>query len=544
MSKLVDAQELYQEFQKIRLNVDETKTPHLSKIKEIIKRIHFANIINKQQALDNTGDALYKIYDKDESSYFNNLTLSYTIEAGKTGVVYGTFKEEADKDGLKKVIFKGEGKANHFNNYARFMVDIVSKKVIYSKEFERFVIVGQNSFKVLDPITFRLEYPVDKNHHIADFLEVMEKIYGSIINVRTHDYEINRYAFAGKDWVYDAKALVLVDYVPTDKQLYFNYYDVTKAELDCSKARELLNAVADDDKSKNNLSLLHAYTLYRKLDLIHPEYYFILKDFGRTGKGLFMNTFNSVFTVNKVNFDNLIGGGFEANNEWFNFYNTDVAHANETGEINNNSMRVLRKIATCEPVTGREIGKDSIKFNIRSVLILDTNENVDTGEMTANKSRTVKASFKDRPRNETDAERHAFFKPYWAFVQPNGETSVSASISFLINSLDCLRSKNGQFSFDDVTLKNYFSADDLTETQKLIVTTIDKDGFIFASDELLQKTVAEDYGSFRYNNAKKDIKNIGVKLNKPKKIDGQVFKVHVEDNKALFKQATLLLNNE
>lgn len=423
------------------------------------------------------------------------------------------------------------------------MVDIVSKKVIYSKEFERFVIVGQNSFKVLDPITFRLEYPVDKSHHIADFLEVMEKIYGSIINVETHDYEINRYAFAGKNWVYDAKVLALVDYVPTDKQLYFNYYDVTKAELDCSKARELLNAVADDDKSKNNLSLLHAYTLYRKLDLIHPEYYFILKDFGRTGKGLFMNTFNSVFTVNKVNFDNLIGGGFEANNEWFNFYNTDVAHANETGEINNNSMRVLRKIATCEPVTGREIGKDSIKFNIRSVLILDTNENVDTGEMTANKSRTVKASFKDRPRNETDAERHAFFKPYWAFVQPNGETSVSSSISFLISSLDYLKSKNGQFSFDDVTLKNYFSADDLTETQKLMVTTIDKDGFIFASDELLQKTVAEDYGSFRYNNAKKDIKNIGVKLNSQKWLDGQNFKVHVVNNQDHFSQVVNLLKN-
>ena len=73
----------------------------------------------------------------------------------------------------------------------------------------------------------------------------------------------------------------------------------------------------------------------------------------------------------------------------------------------------MRKISTAEWVTGRQIGHDSLNFQNKAVLILDTNEQVDTGEITANKTRTVKISLKDRPINETDEERHTIFKKYW-----------------------------------------------------------------------------------------------------------------------------------
>ena len=65
--------------------------------------------------------------------------------------------------------------------------------------------------------------------------------------------------------------------------------------------------------------LVHAYTMYRKMKLIQAEKWFLIKDFGRSGKGLFMETFEELLKVNKVNFDSLLSSGFEAANEWLNF---------------------------------------------------------------------------------------------------------------------------------------------------------------------------------------------------------------------------------
>lgn len=541
LKEVNDSLSLYLEFQKIRLNLDTVSTPNLSRIKEIIKRINFADIQNSQQALDNKGDAYYKIFENDqEGDWFHDLTLSYTIEAKKTGIVYGIFKEKTDKEGNKRISFE-YGK---FNNYARFIADITARKVIYSKELKRFVKVKENAYKVIDEVAFSLEYPVEKSGQIVDFLPVIEEIYQNIIKIPTHDYIIEPYCFAGSDWIYDCKKLELIERVPSDKELFFSFYDVAFDDLNMAMANNFLLMIADGKKSLNNLFLLHAYVLMRKLRLVPPEYFFIMKDFGRTGKGLIMKTFDELFKVNKVNFDSLAGGGFEANNEWFKFYDTDLAHANETGEIDKKNMRILRKISTCEPVTGREIGKDSVKFDIRAVLVLDTNETVDIGEITANKARTVKISFKDRPREETAEERHAIFKPYWDFIEPNNQVSIAAGLSFLINSLDYLKSLGGTFRFDDVTLRNYFSADELTETQRIMVVVIDRDGYIFAGDETLVKAIENDYGNLRFKKAKKDIHQIGVKLNSQKKIDGQNFKVHVIGNENIFNQIVELINNE
>ena len=59
----------------------------------------------------------------------------------------------------------------------------------------------------------------------------------------------------------------------------------------------------------------------------------------------------------------------------------DIAHANETGEINKGMMRILRKIATGENISGRGIQRNNVKFKNNAVLILDTNESVDTGKL-------------------------------------------------------------------------------------------------------------------------------------------------------------------
>lgn len=526
--------------EEIHSRFDEVETPNLSRIKEISKRINFARITSEQQILDNKGDVFYKIKINDNGKYYKNLTLDYTIQPKKVGMVYGEFSERTDKEGTKKVSFTPA----IFNNYARFISDVVSQKVIYSKEIESFVMVEEYSYKVLDSVSFFLEYPVDKKQRINDFLEVMEELFREVIKGKTHDYKIYPYRLSGTNWFYDCESLKLGYEAPKQNELYFSYFSVDLDELNFDVSKDFLRMVTDDEKSLHNLSLVHAYVMLRKLDKVPAEKWFLLKDFGRSGKGLFMSTFHSIVNVTQVNFDSLSGTGFEATNEWLKFHGADLAHANETGEINVKNMRILRKIATSEVVTGRLIGQDSVSFTNRAVLILDTNESVDIGEITANKSRTVKISLKDRPRDETEQQRHEVFKPYWDFIQPNGEYSDSASLSFLINSLDYLASIGGRFIFNDVALKNYFSADDLTETQKIMISVINHQGYILQGDEELQKAIEEDYGSLRFKNAKDDIRKIGVKLGALKRVEGEVFKVNIIGDEERFKQAFTLLQAE
>lgn len=533
------AKKLATNLEVIRNNIDSVNTPNLSKIKEILKRVHFADINNDQQALDNKGDVYYKLNSTDfYGEYFNNLTLDYTIVPKNTGLVYGLFSVKTDKNGTDTVIYEGA----KFSNYARFIADICSQNVIYTKELNCFVFVLDNQFEVIDSINFEKYYSVDNNQAITDFLEVLEILFEEVIAESMHDYNIHKNTLAAKDFTYNCKELELINNVtlnPTD--LYFAYYDIHYMELNLDLAESFFKMVADNDKSLHNLKLIHAYVMHRKLKLIPAEKWFLLKDFGRTGKGLLLDTFQTIFKCNQVSFDALKSTGFEATNEMTNFYGAEVAIANETGEIDEKDMRILRKIATSEVVTARSIGQNAIRFKNEAVLILDSNENIDIGKIAANTSRTVKVPFKDRPRGETDQERHKVFKPYWDFVQPQGENSIAASLSFLINSLDFLKEIKGKFIFNDVAIKNYASAEDLTETQRILITVINEHGFILSGDEILQKSIEDDYGSLRFKQAQKDIKAIGVSLNISKKIDGKVFKVNTIGDEKVFNQSVKLL---
>ena len=71
--------------------------------------------------------------------YINNLTLNYTIKPKEIGLVYGTiFVKTNDQD--EKAHFKSDS----FNNYARFIADLISDKVIYSEQLDSFLIVKQS----------------------------------------------------------------------------------------------------------------------------------------------------------------------------------------------------------------------------------------------------------------------------------------------------------------------------------------------------------------------------------------------------------------
>lgn len=535
----MDETTLYKQHFEFHSKLDYINTTSLSKIKEISKRINFASISSDKQVFNNKGN-LYHREKNDIGDYINNLTLDYIIIPKEIGVIYGIVNTKITENDNGEEEKKASFKADTFNNYARFIADLISDKVIYSDELDSFLIVKSNTYEVIDETNFALNYPVDNKHQINDFLEVMIEMYREHLNIE-HGYNILPYTIAGNNWIYDCRNLEFKEKTLNSDELYAKKYDVNESDINLETPRKFYDLVTENEKSKNNLMLVHAYTMYRKMQLIQAEKWMLMKDFGRSGKGLFMTTFDALLQVNKVNFDSLISGGFEASNEWMNFYGADIAHANETGEITKVMMRILRKIATGEVISGRGIGRNSFTFKNNAVLILDTNENVDTGEITANTTRTIKISLKDRPLNETDEERYQIFKPYWDFVQPNGKKSVDAAVSFLITSLEYLKEIGREFKFNDVTLKHYFNEEELTETQVSLLKALSRQNFIFAGDETLQKLIEQDYKSLRYKQAKDDMKKIGISINNQKWIDGVNTKVHKVGNPELFNMALELI---
>ena len=63
--------------------------------------------------------------------YINNLTLNYTIKPKEIGLVYGTIFVKTNDQDEKEAHFKSDS----FNNYARFIADLISDKVIYSNNW-------------------------------------------------------------------------------------------------------------------------------------------------------------------------------------------------------------------------------------------------------------------------------------------------------------------------------------------------------------------------------------------------------------------------
>ena len=532
----MDEVSLYKKHFEFHSNLDYINTANLSRIKEISKRINFASISTDKQVFDNKGNVYHRKKDDFAGDYINNLTLNYTIKPKEIGLVYGTIFVKTNDQDEKEAHFKSDS----FNNYARFIADLISDKVIYSKQLDNFLIVKNNQYEVIDDTNFKLSYPVEPKNQMDDFLDIMLELYREHLNL-DHNYKIYPYSVAGNDFIYNCKTLKLIQEKPQSNELYAIKYDVNYKDLDFKTPNNFYDLVTDNDKSKHNLKLVHAYTMYRKMKLIQAEKWFLFKDFGRSGKGLFITTFNELLSVNKVNFDSLVSGGFEASNEWMNFYGADIAHANETGEITKPMMRILRKIATGETISGRGIGRNAFTFKNKSVLILDTNESVDTGEITANTTRTIKIAFKDRPHGETDDERYEVFEPYWNFVQPNGIDSEIAAVSFLIVSLEYLKETGREFRFKDVTLKNYFSEDELTETQIVLLKVLSKQGFVLSGDETLQRLIEEDYKNMKYKKAQQDMKKIGVATRQDVKIEGKTYKAFKIGNQELFDMAHVLV---
>ena len=164
----MDETTLYQKHFEFHSNLDYINTTSLSRIKEISKRINFASISSDKQVFNNKGN-LYHREKNDIGDYISNLTLDYIIIPKEIGVIYGIVNTKISENDNGEEEKKASFKADTFNNYARFIADLISNKVIYSDELDCFIILGNNTYEVIDETNFALNYPVDNKHQIIDF---------------------------------------------------------------------------------------------------------------------------------------------------------------------------------------------------------------------------------------------------------------------------------------------------------------------------------------------------------------------------------------
>lgn len=193
----MDETTLYKQHFEFHSKLDYINTTSLSKIKEISKRINFASISSDKQVFNNKGN-LYHREKNDIGDYINNLTLDYIIIPKEIGVIYGIVNTKITENDNGEEEKKASFKADTFNNYARFIADLISDKVIYSDELDSFLIVKSNTYEVIDETNFTLNYPVDNKHQINDFLEVMIEMYREHLNIE-HGYNILPYTIAGNN---------------------------------------------------------------------------------------------------------------------------------------------------------------------------------------------------------------------------------------------------------------------------------------------------------------------------------------------------------
>ncbi|WP_419743591.1 hypothetical protein ACN5ZK_09515 [Macrococcoides bohemicum] len=165
----MDEVELYKKHHELHSKLDYVNTVNLSKIKEISKRVHFAKISTEYQIFNNKGSIYYK--DKSDGlvgDYIPNYTIDYIITPRKLGVCYGTISlttvTDTKSDEVKK---EAHFNTSNFNNYARFIADLVADKVVYSVELESFVIVQENQYEVIEQTNFAIHYPVENKLSIA-----------------------------------------------------------------------------------------------------------------------------------------------------------------------------------------------------------------------------------------------------------------------------------------------------------------------------------------------------------------------------------------
>lgn len=236
-------------------------------------------------------------------------------------------------------------------------------------------------------------------------------------------------------------------------------YDPEVAETAISLVRD----ITVDEHSAENLMRMFANPALQP----YQQLLYIMYGGGGNGKGIILNALASTFPrlARTVDVGRLTGGrhgdgGFSQENEMSSLMGALWAYDSEASTIGLEQLTALKRIATGDPVTAREIGRNEIKFRPQATMIIATNNPVITTMTAASDRRYVYVRMRDGRKAED-------FQPLLKFVHTFGVAG------FLMASCD-LWLHHGDKPWNDVTIG---SPDDLDESQQWIVDEINDHGY-------------------------------------------------------------------
>ncbi|MFQ6324428.1 hypothetical protein [Lactococcus garvieae] len=283
------------------------------------------------------------------------------------------------------------------------------------------------------------------------------------------------------------------DTLPKADECYFKYFEgqnynhISNLTI---KYAEFLSEVTDDYDSLHNANLQPVYQMLVACGLMKKDKFFVSKSRERTGKGLRNGIISSLFDTKTVNLNELANKATGAM-AWANLDGKEMYLATESAGLDRQLEIMLKIIATETVAQGRKQGHDYAEVDLSGVLSIDTNEKVLFSS--GMKTRAVNIAFKDRPIDETDEERKAWFDPY---AKPLTEDKISGGLAALLHSFIFWKSQTFRFNFKHVEMNN-FTGDDaqFDDVQVYIMEKMIKgdDVVLITNNEELKQLLKDTY---------------------------------------------------
>lgn len=441
---------------------------------------------------------------KHPSLYLNNGLTALAIGYGEviSKKVQGSPEEDS---GRKETAIKDESAPR----FVSAILDYLHGTIAF-QDGELFVVNNHQLVKLSNTALGKRYKTSQKSLFQADDVMSILKFIHSKLDIQPVK-TIKTTVIAGTDFQIDFKKRKLSkDTLPKNDECYFKYFEgqnyESVTELTVTYA-QFLSEVTDDSDSLHNASLQPAYQMLVACGLMKKDKFFVSKSRERTGKGLRNGIISSLFDTKTVNLNELANKATGAM-AWANLDAKEMYLATESAGLDRQLEVMLKIIATETVAQGRKQGRDYSEVDLSGILSIDTNEKVFFSS--GMKSRAVNIAFKDRPVDETDEERKAWFDPY---AKPLTENKISGGLAALLHSFLFWKSQAFRFNFKQVEMNN-FTGDD-AQFDDVQIYVMDKmiagdDVVLITNNDELKQLFKETYtGSSRQTDRKKALDEIG-----------------------------------
>lgn len=472
----------------IDLPWEEFDSPDSGKIPKELDKVHVLHrdiykypiIVSKNTDIDNGRM-------KHPSLYLNNGLTALAIGYGT--LISKKVSGETDEDTEKKEAAIKDESAPRF---VSAILDYLHGTIAF-KDDELFAINGQQLIRLsITALGKRYRTSQRSLFQVDDVMNILKFIH-SKLDIKPVK-SIKTTVVAASDFQIDFTHKNLYQNTcPKADECYFKYFEdqnynhISNLTL---KYAEFLSEVADDYDSLHNANLQPVYQMLVACGLMKKDKFFVSKSRERTGKGLRNGIIASIFDTKTVNLNELANKATGAM-AWANLDGKEMYLATESAGLDRQLEIMLKIIATETVAQGRKQGHDYAEVDLSGVLSIDTNEKVLFSS--GMKTRAVNIAFKDRPIDETDEERKAWFDPY---AKPLTEDKIAGGLAALLHSFLFWKSQTFRFNFKHVEMNNFTGDDaEFDDVQVYIMEKMIKgdDVVLITNNEELKQLLKDTY---------------------------------------------------